>query len=137
MFPKSVTQAYTSFSDIDLETCVAFDSINHILAGTGASRCKSDMSTWGIDKCGGVGVEAGVAARPAKGERTAVLTSSSRVSEGTSDYIITQVLITWISIQDAQWLKNSCSVGILIFTDDHSMSTGRPLWPFQTPTTER
>ena len=34
MFPKSVPQASTSFFDIDLVTCVAFDSINHILADT-------------------------------------------------------------------------------------------------------
>ena len=41
---------------------------------------------WSIDKCGGVGVEAGVTARPATGQRTAVLISSSRANEGASDY---------------------------------------------------
>ena len=38
MFPKSVTQASTSFSDIDLVTCLALDSINHIIADTGVFR---------------------------------------------------------------------------------------------------
>ena len=53
MFPESLTQVSTSFSDIDLVTCVAFDSINHVLADTGVFRCKSDASTWSIDKCRG------------------------------------------------------------------------------------
>ena len=66
-------------------TCVAFDSINHALADTGVFQCKSDTSTWSIDKYEGVGVEAGFAARPATGERTAVLISQSRVSEGASE----------------------------------------------------
>ena len=61
MFPNSVTQASTSFSDIDLVTPVAFDD-------TGVFRCKSDPFTWSIDKCGGVGVEVGVAAKPATGK---------------------------------------------------------------------
>ena len=34
MFPKSLPQASTSFFHVDLVTCVAFDSINHILADT-------------------------------------------------------------------------------------------------------
>ena len=71
----------TSFPEINLVTCLAFDSINHILADTGVFRCKS----WSIDKCGGVGVEAGVTARPLIGGRTAVLISSNRGSEGASD----------------------------------------------------
>ena len=66
-------------------TYVVFDSINHILGDTGVFRGKSDTSTWSIDKCGGVGVEAVVAARPATGKRAAVLISCSRVGEGTSD----------------------------------------------------
>ena len=86
MLPKSVSQASASFPDIDLGTCVAFDSINHILAGTSVFRYKSHASTWSIDKCGGVGVEAGVTARPATGQSTAVLISSSRANEGASDY---------------------------------------------------
>ena len=53
MFPKSVTKVSTSFSDIDLVKCVAFDSINHIIADTSVFPCKSDTSTWNIDKCGG------------------------------------------------------------------------------------
>ena len=85
MFPKSVTQASTSFSDIDLEARVAFDGINHVLVDTGVFRCKSDASTWTIDKYGGVGGEEGVAARPATGERTAGLISCSRVGESASD----------------------------------------------------
>ena len=44
--------------------------------------------------------------RLATREHTAVLISCSRVSEGASDYIFTQVLITSISMQDAQGLKN-------------------------------
>ena len=43
---------------------------------------------WGC-WCGGV-----VTARPATGERTAVLIKCSRVSEGASDLIVTQVLVT-------------------------------------------
>lgn len=50
--------------------CVAFDSLNHILAEIGVFRCKGDTSTRNIDNCGDVGLEAGVAAT---GERTAVL----------------------------------------------------------------
>ena len=84
-FLKFVTQASTSFSDIDLGTCVAFDSTNHIIADTGVFRCKSDTSTWSIDKCGGVGMEADVSARQATGKRTVVFISCSRVSEGASD----------------------------------------------------
>ena len=38
-----------------------------------------------INKCGGVGIKAGVAARLATGECTAVLISCSQVSEITSD----------------------------------------------------
>ena len=45
MFPKSVTQASTSFSDIDLVTCAAFYSINHVLADTGVFRFKMETST--------------------------------------------------------------------------------------------
>ena len=85
MFPKYVTQLSTSFSNIDLVTCVAFDSITNIIADRGVFRCQSDTSTRSIDKCGGVGVEAGVAARPAIGERNVVLISCSRVGEGASD----------------------------------------------------
>ena len=71
MFPTSVTQASTTLSDIaDLGTCAAFDGINHILADTGVFPFKSDTSTWSVDKCRGVGVEAGVAARPATTECT-------------------------------------------------------------------
>lgn len=81
MFPKSVIQASTRFSDKDLLTCAAFDSINHFLADTCVFRCKNDASTWSIDKCGGVGEEAGVTAGPATEERTVVLISSSRVRE--------------------------------------------------------
>ena len=73
MFPKSVTQASTSFSNIDLVTCVAFYGINHVLTDTGIFRFKMDASTLSIEKCGGVGMEAGVPARSATGERTAVL----------------------------------------------------------------
>ena len=88
MFPKSVTQASTSFSDIaDLGTCAAYDSINHILGDTGVFPflVKSDTSTWSVDKCGRVDVEAGVAARTVTRECTVVLTSCRRVSEGSSD----------------------------------------------------
>ena len=84
MFLKFVTQTSTSFSDRGIVTCVAFDSINPIITDTGVFRCKSDTSTWSIEKCGCVGVEAGVAARPATEERTTVLISGSRVSEGAS-----------------------------------------------------
>ena len=59
MFPNSVIQASTSFFNRDLMICAAFDSINHFLADTCVFRCKNDASTWGIDKCGGVGEEAG------------------------------------------------------------------------------
>ena len=69
MFPKFVTQASTSFSDMGLVTCRAFDSIHHVLANTVVFRCKSDKSSWSIYECGGYGVEAGVAVRPATGER--------------------------------------------------------------------
>ena len=85
MFPKSVTQASTSFSDIDLVACVAFDGINHVLADTGVFRRKSDASTWTIDKCGGAGVEEGVTARTATGEGAEVVIGCSPVSEITSD----------------------------------------------------
>ena len=69
MFPISVTQASTSFFDVDLVACVACDGINHVLDDTGVFRCKSDTSTRTIDKYGGFGVEAGVAVRPATGGR--------------------------------------------------------------------
>ena len=64
------------FFDIDLVTCVAFDSINQILADTGVFRCKGDTSTRSIDNCGGVGVEAGVAARA----RAAVLSPLEHIA---------------------------------------------------------
>ena len=57
----------TSFTDIDLVTCAAFYSINHVLAGTGTFRFKMDASTWSIENCAGVGMEAGVEARSATG----------------------------------------------------------------------
>ena len=44
MFPKSVTQASSSFSHIDLVDCMAFDGINHVLTDTGVFRRKSDAS---------------------------------------------------------------------------------------------
>ena len=40
MLPKYVSEASTSFSDIDLVECVAFDGINYVLADTGVFRCK-------------------------------------------------------------------------------------------------
>ena len=40
MLPKYVSEASTSFSDIDLVACVAFDGINYVLADTGVFRCK-------------------------------------------------------------------------------------------------
>ena len=50
MFPKSVTQASTSFFDVDLVTCVAFDSINHILADTSHhAALKTKNRIWKID----------------------------------------------------------------------------------------
>ena len=65
MFAKSVTQASTGFSDIDLVTCVALYIRSHVLADTGIFRFKMDASTWSIEKCEGAGVEAGVVARSA------------------------------------------------------------------------
>ena len=62
---------------------------------------------WGC-WCGGV-----VAARPATGERTAVLIKCSRVSEGASDLIVTQVLVTSICVLDAQGMRNRFSVSII------------------------
>ena len=86
MFLKCVTQASTSFDDIDLVTCVAFGGIKPVLVDTGRFRCKSKVSIWSIDKCGGVDVEANIAARSAIGQRIAVvLISCSRVIEGASD----------------------------------------------------
>ena len=70
MFPNCHPIFYPFSSDIDLMKCVAFDSLNHILAEIGLFRCKGDTSTRNIDNCGDVGLEAGVAAT---GERTAVL----------------------------------------------------------------
>ena len=52
----------------DLVRCVAFYTINHVLADTGIFRFKMDASTRTIEKCGGVGVEARVAVRLATGE---------------------------------------------------------------------